>query len=92
MMPAYEYLVCCSQFNKITHVNDRWHGRLPPQRGDEAIDSCPGLAAFLQQAGAEGWELVSAYAVPYQSGTLEKLFFKRPVRDAGRSDDRIRGG
>ena len=41
-------------------------------------DSCPDLCTFLQQVGAKGWELVTAYAVPFPEGVLEKFLFKRP--------------
>jgi hypothetical protein len=78
---AFEYLICVSQLNKVTFVNNQWQGRVggphSSEPHDRMLDSCPDLTAFLNQAGADGWELVSAYALALGHGVMEKLILKR---------------
>jgi hypothetical protein len=68
---------------KVTFVNGEYQGRVRGQQDvvevrERMYDSCPDLCPFLERVGAEGWELVAAYAVPFPEGVLEKLIFKRP--------------
>ena len=77
-MAQFEYLVCSVQQNYVTFVNGRWHGKLSPQVPG-ALETCPKLWGFLQEAGNAGWELVS---VTTEGGddpdsTLTTLYLKR---------------
>jgi len=80
---GFEYMICVSQYQKVTFVNGEYQGRFSGQQvvaevSERMYDSCPGLLEYLQHVGAEGWELVSAYPVTFEAGTIEKLIFKRP--------------
>jgi hypothetical protein len=83
VVPGYEYMICISQGMKVTFINVEHQGKVV---GDQEVveirermyDSCPDLCAFLQRAGADGWDLVSAYALPFPDGVVEKFVFKRP--------------
>jgi hypothetical protein len=82
MAQAFDYLVCMSQAGKVTFVNGEWQGRPMGQQPvreyrDRLMESCPELSDYLQRAGAEGWELVAAYAVTVEGHTHEKLILKR---------------
>ena len=58
----FEYVVCQTQFSRITFVNGAWQGTTPIGSGDTqaALDSCPWMWDYLNQAGRAGWELVTA--------------------------------
>ena len=58
----FEYLVCQTQFSRVTFANGEWQGSVPLSSGDSqaALDSCPQVWDYLQQAGRGGWQLVSA--------------------------------
>ncbi len=94
MNMQFEYLVCRVNFQRVTFVNEAWQGKDVPEseRKDDIIESCPAVWEYLQRAGSEGWELVSAVdssiATPKASATLFKpadqvpyqlLFLKRQV-------------
>jgi hypothetical protein len=78
---AFEYLVCVSQLGKVIFVNNQWQGGVggphSSEPHDRMLDSCPELTSFLNQAGADGWELVSAYSLSLEHGVMEKLILKR---------------
>lgn len=57
-MARFEYMICSSQLMRITFVNGRWQGNLPPNSAG-ALDTCPNLWDFLQRVGNSGWELVT---------------------------------
>ena len=80
----FEYLVCLRQDSRVTWVNGVWtgakEGEIPEPKD---FDSCPHTWEFLNEKGAEGWELVSAIAiirtidhVDYES---EELYLKRAI-------------
>ncbi len=94
MSRQFEYLVCRVNFQRVTFVNDAWQGKDVPEseRKDEVVQSCPAVWEYLQLAGSEGWELVSAvdssFTAPKASaGTFKAadpipfqlLFLKREV-------------
>jgi hypothetical protein len=62
MMEQYEYRVCQAQQSRITFVNGQWAGEI--SRDDatapQALNSCPEVWDYLNQAGREGWALVAA--------------------------------
>ncbi len=70
MSAAFEYQVCRVNFDRVTFVNGVWQGRDVPetQRKDADLQTCPAVWDYLQSAGQQGWELVSAahstYAAP----------------------------
>jgi len=59
---TFEYLVCQTQYSRITFANGVWQGSVPLQSGDSqaALDSCPSTWDYLATAGRDGWELVAA--------------------------------
>lgn len=74
-MARFEYMICTAQLMHLTFVNDQWQGVLPPDaRG--ALESCPKLWDFLQEAGDDGWELVTV-ALSSKSDELTTLYLKR---------------
>jgi hypothetical protein len=80
----FEYLVCQTQFSRVTFVNGAWQGSIPLQSGDTqaALESCPLLWEYLAQAGRAGWELVTATnsAITNSETTSQlacQLFLKR---------------
>jgi hypothetical protein len=77
-MTRFEYMICSSQLMRITFVNGRWQGELPPDTPG-ALDTCPDLWEFLQRVGNSGWELVSVTSDPIQgeSTILATLYLKR---------------
>jgi hypothetical protein len=84
MAHGFEYLVCWSQGGKVTFVNGEYQGDVVGHQHDPGVttrmyDSCPDISDYLHMVGAVGWELVSAYAVTFEAGTVEKLIFKRPT-------------
>jgi hypothetical protein len=58
----FEYQVCQTQFSRVTFVNGEWQGTVPLSSGDSqaALDSCPQVWDYLNQAGRAGWQLVTA--------------------------------
>lgn len=58
----FEYLVCQTQFSRVTFVNGEWQGSVAMSSGDSqrALDSCPQVWDYLAQAGRAGWQLITA--------------------------------
>lgn len=80
MADWFEYRVCQAQHSKITYVNGVWQGRQGAGAELNELDSCPFIWAYLNEAGAQGWELVSVTALKLDGdGTpsLEKLYLRR---------------
>ena len=77
----YEYQVCSVQYGRVTFVNGVWRGSMPMgEDTNESLASCPNVWDFLQEAGREGWELVSV--ITHRQATpeavLDMLYLKRP--------------
>lgn len=68
-MSKFEYLVVRQENNRILEANGHWQGTEP---GDPA--TCPDKFAYLEEAGAQGWELV---AVDPEGPGQAVLYFKR---------------
>ena len=49
----FEYIVVQVQFNRVTFVNGKWDGAVPPTH-EKAIESCQMVWDFLNRLGAEG--------------------------------------
>ena len=58
----FEYLVCQTQFSRVTFANGQWQGTIAIGSGDSqaALDSCPQVWDYLNQAGRAGWLLITA--------------------------------
>lgn len=58
----FEYLVCQTQFSRVTFANGQWQGTIPISSGDSqaALNSCPEVWEYLEQAGRAGWQLITA--------------------------------
>jgi hypothetical protein len=69
----FEYLVIYMENDRVLTTNGHWQGLVP--RGEDGdVDSCPSLFEYLEEAGAQGWELVAVD--PEETGTAQ-LYFKR---------------
>lgn len=79
MTKVYEYQVCAMQNGRVTFVNGEWQGAIAPESEDpnQALSTCPAVWQYLQEAGQEGWELVSALNQPLEDVHLQTLFLKR---------------
>ena len=72
-MKRFEYLVVYQENNRILTTNGHWQGTVDRgQDGDR--ESCPSLFEYLENAGAQGWELV---AVDPEGQGNAVLYFKR---------------
>lgn len=79
-MDRREYRVCQAQQSRVTFVNGRWAGEVPNTDPDiqKALNSCPEVWAYLDQAGAEGWDLVAVTTrVEDAGGIVDVLYLKR---------------
>ena len=58
----FEYLVCQTQYSRITFANGEWQGSIPLSSGDPqaALNSCPEVWDYLNQVGRAGWQLITA--------------------------------
>jgi len=74
-MAQFEYMVCSTQLMRVTFINGEWQGELPPN-ANGALETCPPLWDFLQEAGANGWELV-AVTNTSKPDELATLYLKR---------------
>jgi len=81
---AFEYLVCQTQYGRVTFVNGSWEGHIALESGDSqaALDSCPQVWEYLARVGATGWELVTGVNtnITQAEGVSQissQLFFKR---------------
>ncbi len=79
-MNRFEYRVCQSQQSRVTFVDGAWAGAVPTTDADpqKALDSCQKVWDYLNQAGAEGWELVSGTTRVQNPGqVIDTLYLKR---------------
>ena len=73
-MTHFEYLVCTTQLMHLTFINGEWQGESPPNSAG-ALETCPTLWDFLQEAGESGWELVAVTSS--EDDELTTLYLKR---------------
>ena len=79
-MDKFEYRVCQVQNSRVTFENGAWAGTMIPDRvpAQAAFESCPEVWVYLNQAGASGWELVSAVTrVQEGSQVIDVLYLRR---------------
>ncbi len=77
-----ENRVCALQLNRVTFVNGEWQGAVDPAAEDPnaALNSCPPVWDYLNEAGRDGWELVAAIDQPAPEGAhVQTLFLKREL-------------
>src|SRR6266540_7009078 len=51
----FEYLICQTQYSRVTFVNGSWQGRIAVESGDSqaALDSCPQIWEYLARVGSQ---------------------------------------
>ena len=66
MGTGFQHQVCYSILDRVTFVNGVWQGAdIPePERQQKDVEDCPLVWDYLDQAGAEGWELVCVLETP----------------------------
>jgi hypothetical protein len=69
----FEYLVVVQQNDRIVTANGHWQGEVARGEAGDA-ESCPDLLGYLQDAGAQGWDLV---AIDPEDKGSAVLYFKR---------------
>ena len=81
-MQEYEYQVCSMQYGRVTFVNGTWNGSVRmSENTSAALESCPNVWDYLQEAGKSGWELVSVVSHPNEQqpdAVQDMLYLKRP--------------
>ena len=75
----FAYRVCAMQQNRVTFVNGEWQGSIAPTADNPnlALNSCPTIWDYLESAGQEGWELVSALTQRVDEAQMQTLFLKQ---------------
>lgn len=80
----FEYLVCQTQYSRVTFANGEWQGSVALGSGDSqaALDSCPQVWDYLNEAGRVGWQLITAVNATItnegqNSQVSNQLFLKR---------------
>ena len=77
-MAQFEYMICSAQLMYVTFVNGQWQGELPPN-ATSALETCPKLWDFLQNAGQNGWDLITV-TTSAKPDELTTLYLKREKR------------
>jgi hypothetical protein len=84
---TFKYRVCQMQMARVTYINGLWQGLQVSEvaaGADTVFNTCPTVWEYLESAGSEGWELVTAaeYAVSHGaevSNLVNLLFLKKEV-------------
>jgi hypothetical protein len=63
---------------RVTFINGQWQGDVP-SNATGALETCPHLHEFLQEAGEGGWELISVTSTA--DDKLTTLYLKREKTD-----------
>jgi len=86
---TFKYRVCQVQMARVTYVNGQWQGlQVAEVAGAETVfNSCPMVWEYLESAGRDGWELVTAagHAMSHGeevSNAVNLLFLKKEVLTA----------
>jgi hypothetical protein len=80
-MAQFEYMICTAQLMHLTFINGQWQGQLPPN-ANGALETCPQLWEFLQEAGGNGWELITVTS-SQKPDDLTTLYLKREKKAWG---------
>jgi hypothetical protein len=75
----FEYRVCQAQQSRVTFVDGEWAGSVSTTASNpqKALESCPEVWIYLNQAGREGWELVSVTTRVQEGGQIVDTFYLR---------------
>jgi hypothetical protein len=67
------------QQSRVTFANGKWLGDVPQTAPDiqKAFASCPEVWDHLNQAGAEGWQLVAATTRIQEDGQIVDVLYMR---------------
>jgi hypothetical protein len=79
-MDRFAYRVCQAQQSRVTFVDGQWAGSVSNTDADphEALNSCPAVWTYLNQAGSGGWELVSVTTRVQDGGQIvDTLYLRR---------------
>lgn len=79
---SYEYRVCNVQGMRLTYVNAEWQGTKPPNQNDvvSSLNSCPQTWDYLQSAGRDGWELVTAVPLTAVAEENAQIVYLRRIK------------
>lgn len=78
----YQYQQLNMQYGRIIYVNGQWNGSVYPNKDNEkeALQSCPYTWEYLDKAGADGWELISAVNQTIKENQeMQLLFLKKEI-------------
>jgi hypothetical protein len=78
-MEQFEYRVCQAQQSRVTFADGEWAGQVPATDHDiqKALNSCPKVWQYLNQAGAEGWKLVAVTTRVQEEGQIVDVLYLR---------------
>jgi hypothetical protein len=82
---TFKYRVCRVERTHVTFVNGHWQGLQIPEDSspEELYNSCPMVWDYLEAAGKDGWELVTASAQAATYGEVGSaaslLFLKKEI-------------
>jgi len=86
----FEYLVCQTQYSRVTFANGEWQGSVALNSGDSqaALDSCPEVWDYLNQLGRLGWQLITvANATITNEGQTSQVSYQLFLRRERMSDN-----
>jgi hypothetical protein len=81
-MERFEYRVCQAQQGRMTFADGVWLGEVAQDAADvvAAFESCPQVWDYLNEAGAEGWEMVAATTRVEGAGAVVDVIYLRRRR------------
>jgi len=86
----FEYLVCQTQYGRVTFANGQWQGTTAIGAGDTqaTLDSCPQVWDYLNQVGRLGWQLIAtANATITNEGQTSQVSYQLFLRRERMSDN-----
>jgi len=86
----FEYLVCQTQYGRVTFANGQWQGTIAIGAGDTqaTLDSCPQVWDYLNQVGRLGWQLIAtANATITNEGQTSQISYQLFLRRERMSDN-----
>lgn len=73
----FEYRICQVQFSRVTFINGEWAGTLPPNH-EKAVEGCSWVWEYLNEMGADGWQMTSALTMS-ESSSAQILYLMREI-------------
>jgi len=86
----FEYLVCQTQYGRVTFANGQWQGTIAIGAGDTqaSLDSCPQVWDYLNQVGRLGWQLIAtANATITNEGQTSQISYQLFLKRERMSDN-----